>query len=254
MPPATAAVLIIGEEILTGKFTDENGPWLIRRLRELGVDLCRIVTLPDIEEEIAAEVRACAARYTWVITTGGVGPTHDDCTFPAIARALGVPLERHPALAARIREKFGGADPGSGLDAGAMAAALRMADIPSGAELWWDGAIRYPQIVAGNVIIMPGVPALVRLKFDAFAWRLQGEPVQTARLWTLAAEPEIADALTAASVRWPQVRIGSYPRFEETPVRVIVTLESREGDPLRDCLAWLMGAVTGARPEPATPR
>lgn len=234
--PATAAVLIIGEEILTGKFADENGPFLTRRLRELGVDLRRVVTLPDIDEEIAAEVARCAARYTWVVTTGGVGPTHDDRTFPAVALGLGLPLERHPEIVTCIQEKLG---PLANEDA------MRMADVPRGAQLWWEGGIRYPLVVARNVIILPGVPALARLKFDASAWRLQGEPVRTARLSTRRTEPEIARSLTLAADRWPQIGIGSYPRFGEGPPFVLVTMEGRDDAALSACAAWLKGEIGG---------
>ena len=231
----SAAVIIIGNEILTGKFPDENAPYLIRRLRELGVDLVRIVVIPDVIEIIGAEVAAAARMCDSVYTTGGVGPTHDDLTMAGIAHAFGVPVRRHPALEAVLRERMGDA---------VNEAALRMAEVPEGAELWWDGDVRFPLVVKANVAIFPGVPALLKYKFEAVAHRYVGIRVECRRLWTLESEPTIADHLTEAAARWPMVAIGSYPRFELTPHRVLVTLESRELDALIACEGYLRAGMS----------
>jgi molybdenum cofactor synthesis domain-containing protein len=230
----TAAVIIIGNEILTGKFADENAPFLIRRLRELGCDLLRIVTIPDTEEGIASEVRSASAAHDWVFTTGGVGPTHDDLTFPSIAKAFGVGLARHSALAEILRSKLG---------TRCNEAALRMADVPEGAELWWDGDFPFPQVVVRNVVVFPGVPSLLRRKFEAICHRFAGVPVVTARIVTLRTEPEIADDLTEAAARWPSIAIGSYPRWDERPPTVIVTMEGRNDEALAACEAFLRERV-----------
>lgn len=235
----TAAIVIIGNEILTGKFPDENAPFLIGRLRALGCDLGRVVVIPDVPGVIAAEVRACSEAFDHVFTTGGVGPTHDDLTMPSVAQAFGVPVWRHPELEALLRDRMGAA---------CNEAALRMADVPQGAELWWDGPVRFPLVVMRNVAIFPGVPALLKLKFDAVAHRFQGVPVQTRRVWTFRTEPEIADALTEAAERWPGVDIGSYPRFERTPHEVLLTMESRDPAALDACCAHVL-AHTGGRVE-----
>lgn len=227
---ASAAVVIIGNEILSGKFADENAPYLIGRLRELGVDLGRVVVIPDEVEVIAAEVRACAERFDHVFTTGGVGPTHDDLTMLGVARAFAVELQRHPTLERVLHERMGER---------VNEAALRMAEVPAGAELWWDGEVRFPLVVVRNVAIFPGVPALLRLKFEAVAHRFQGVPLSLRRLWTAESEPAIADALTDAAARWPAVAIGSYPRFELVPPKVLVTLESRDVGALGACEAFL---------------
>jgi molybdenum cofactor synthesis domain-containing protein len=230
----TAAIIIIGNEILSGKFADENGPFLIRRLRELGVDLGRIVVLPDVIEVIAAEVRGAAATFDHVFTSGGVGPTHDDLTLPAIAAAFDRPLERHPVLARVVEERVRGP---------VNAAAYRMAEVPNGCELWWDGNVVYPLVVMRNVAIFPGVPTLLRLKFEAVAHRFSGVPVECRRLVTELDEPTIADALTEAAGRWPDVAIGSYPRFETQPHTVIVTMEGRSSPALVACEAWLLERI-----------
>lgn len=230
----TAAVIIIGNEILTGKFADENGPFLIRRLRELGVDLGRIVVIPDVVETIAAEVRAAAASFDHVFTTGGVGPTHDDLTFLGVAAAFGRPVERNPELVRVIAERS---------KAPLNEAAYRMAEVPEGAELWWDGEVFYPLVVMRNVAIFPGVPALLKLKFEAVAHRFGGTPIVCRRLVTELDEPTIADTLTEAAGRWPAVAIGSYPRFETKPYTVIVTMEGRDAGALDACEAFLRARI-----------
>lgn len=227
----TAAIVIIGNEILSGKFADENGPFLIRRLRELGVDLLRIVVVPDVIDVIADEVCECAARFDHVLTTGGVGPTHDDQTFPALAHAFNMPLHRHPVLEQVLVAKLGER---------ANEAAMRMAEIPEGAQLWWDGNVIYPLVVVRNVLVFPGVPSLVKLKFEAIAHRFVGVPVECRKIVTERGEPEIADALSDAAGQWPDVAIGSYPRFEERPPVVIITMEGRDLAAIAACEAFLM--------------
>ena len=226
----TAAVVIIGNEILSGKCEDANSPWLARRLRELGVDLLRIATVPDVVDEIAEEVRRCAEKADLVFTTGGVGPTHDDLTMAGIAQALGLPLHRHPELEALVRAYLGDRITDD---------ALRMADVPLGSELLWDGEVRFPLIRVGTVHIFPGVPGLLRLKFDAVAHHFAGEPVRSRKVTTTRAEASIAGPLRALQDRFPAVSIGSYPQFKERPWTVTVTLDSRALDDLKACEAAL---------------
>jgi FAD synthetase len=231
-----AGVVIIGNEILSGKFADENTPWLVHRLRALGCDLLRVAVIPDTLDDIASEVAAQSARFDWVFTTGGVGPTHDDLTFAGIARAFGLAVHLHPELAAILRAKLGDT---------CNEAALRMAEIPEGSELWWDGGVVYPLVVTRNVCIFPGVPSLLKLKFDKVAHRFAGTPLSARRLETRLGESAIAAALTAATERFPAVAIGSYPRLDEVPVRVIVTLESRDAAALEACARALLESANG---------
>lgn len=228
----SAAIIVIGNEILTGKFADDNAPWLVARLRALGCDLGRIVTIPDTLHAIANEVAACSPHFDWVFTSGGVGPTHDDLTFEGVAQAFGVATIRHPTLSKILEDKLGER---------CTPAAYKMAEVPAGVELWWDGDFAYPLVVMRNVCIFPGVPMLLKLKFDAVAHRFAGVPVSTDRVTTLRTEPEIADTLTAAAARWPSVAIGSYPRFDERPAIVIVTMESRDDAALAQCGQYLRG-------------
>lgn len=237
----TAGVVIIGNEILSGKFADENTPWLVRRLRELGCDLLRVAVIPDTLEDIAAEVATQSRRFDWVFTTGGVGPTHDDVTFAGIAQAFGLRLHHHPELEAILRAKLG---------VGCNEAALRMAEVPEGSELWWDGGVIYPLVVTRNVCIFPGVPSLLKLKFDRVAHRFAGTPLSVRRLHTPNQESVIADRLTEAAGRWPSVAIGSYPRLDEEPMRVIVTLESRDESALAAAAAFLLAGAVGLTEAP----
>lgn len=238
----SAAVVVIGNEILTGKFADENGPYLIARLRALGADLRRLVTIPDDLAVIAAEVRHCADRHDFVLTTGGVGPTHDDLTLEGIARAFEVPLEQRPELVALL-ERF---------ELPSTEATLRMATVPQGAELIESAALAYPVVRVRNVYVFPGVPKLLKNKFEAISDRFAGEAVATARVFTDEHEFAIADRLTAVAARHPEVDIGSYPRFGEGDYRVILTLESRDPSALARARDELCGAVRVVRVEGAS--
>jgi molybdenum cofactor synthesis domain-containing protein len=236
----SAAVVVIGNEILTGKFRDENGPFFVDRLRALGVDLVRIAVVRDEIPEIADEVRRCAAVADFVFTSGGVGPTHDDVTMEGIAAAFGLPMAIHPDLLDLLRHYGLPED----------AANLRMATVPEGAALEIGKGRSFPTIVVRNVWIFPGIPKLLRDKFDAVAHRFAGEPVRTARIYTDEYESEIATRLTAVALRHPAVAIGSYPRFGEGSHHVILTLESRDGAALRAAHADLAATVRVLRTDP----
>jgi len=238
--PSVAAI-IIGDEILTGKFADENGPFLIRRLRELGADLERLVTISDEVAVIADEVRRCAASYDRVITTGGVGPTHDDRTFEGIAAAFGVGLVERPELVELLRS----------YDLPLTEASLRMARVPEGTELLWGEGASFPIVCVRGVHVFPGVPKLLQAKFAGIAERFAGERMLTERLYTPQRETEIAPVLGAVASEEPSVAIGSYPRFGEGAYRVIVTLESRDRDALRRAHDRLAAKLHTVSPGPA---
>ena len=231
----TAVAVVIGNEILSGKFRDANSPWLATRCRALGIDLLRIHVIPDDVEIIARTVAEASALADHVFTTGGVGPTHDDMTMAGVARAFGVPLVRHPALEAILRTRMGDR---------VTPAALRMADVPQGSVLWDNESVFFPQVVVRNVLVFPGVPRLLRLKFDAIADRLSSGPrVRTERLVSTAAETDIAALLGDAQRQFGAVDIGSYPQFDEKPYTVTVTLDSRDDAALEACLVHLREAL-----------
>lgn len=235
----SAAVVIIGDEILTGKFADENGPFLIRRFRALGCDLVRLVTIGDRVDEIADEVRRCSAVADHVITTGGVGPTHDDRTLEGIARAFELPLEQREELAALL-DRF--SLPRNETN-------LRMATVPQGAELVLSRS-SYPVVRVRNVWVFPGVPRLMQAKFEEIAARFAGDRVCCERLYTDQHETEIAPLLFRVQEAHPEVAIGSYPRFGEESFRVILTLESRDAGAVARAAAELRAALSLVEPPP----
>ncbi len=229
-----AALLIIGDEILSGKFADENAPFLIRRLRALGCRVRRVAILSDVVQDIAQETARSSADCDYVFTTGGVGPTHDDITMRSIAAAFDIPLESHPRLEQVLREKIRG---------DLTTAAMRMAQVPKGSELWWDGGMTFPLVVCRNVHIFPGVPSILRLKFEAVAERFRGEVLHTARVVTGEFETDIAERLEQAVARFPAVAIGSYPRYDEGPRHVIVTMEGLNAEHVAAARGWLEGVL-----------
>lgn len=235
----TAAVVIIGDEILTGKFADENGPYLITRLRALGCDLRRMAIVSDDPEQIGDEVRRCASACDHVITTGGVGPTHDDRTMEGVARGFALPLELHPEVVALL----------GAYDLPPTETNLRMATLPRGAELVTGTGAVFPVVRVRNVWIFPGVPRLLHVKFEQVASAFVGEQVRTERLFTDQHETDIAQLLMDVARAHPAVTIGSYPRFGEGNYRVIVTLESRDDAALAGARAALVGAMSLVTPE-----
>ncbi|MBI1766150.1 MAG: competence/damage-inducible protein A [Acidobacteria bacterium] len=237
----TAAILVIGDEILSGKTADQNAQLLIGELRALGVALKRILVIPDDMEEIAASVRDLSARFDYVFTSGGVGPTHDDVTLVGVAQAFDVPIVRQPELEARLRQYFG-ERPG-GIDE----AKLRMADVPQGAELIETAEMRWPVLAMRNVYILPGVPELFRQKFLALRERFRVAPFYARALYTLEDEFDIAARLSTAAAAHPLVAIGSYPSFSTPDYKVKLTLESKDEAALQAAVAALLALLDPAQ-------
>ena len=219
MNATTAAILVIGDEILSGKVEDQNARLLIGELRELGVALRRILIIPDDVETVAAAVRELSAGFDHVFTSGGVGPTHDDVTILGVARAFNKPIVRHPDLERRLKSHFG---------PNADDSKLRMADVPENAELLEMPDWRWPVLVCGNVYILPGVPELFRKKFLAMRERFRVAPFFAKAIYTQEDEFDIAEDLRRVADAHPAVAIGSYPNFSSTEYRVKVTLESKD--------------------------
>jgi molybdenum cofactor synthesis domain-containing protein len=234
----TAALVVIGNEVLSAKVEDENGPWAARRLRELGVRLLAIHVVADRTEEIVGALEAERHRAGWVFTSGGVGPTHDDITMAAVAAALGRPLIRLGPLEEAIRtlhrRRHGGAEP--------PAVALRMADVPEGTRLLGDP--EYPTPVVENVVMLPGPPRFFRYQFEQLSPFLQGEPFRMAAVYLSVGEERFAAALGKVATDHPAVEIGSYPRFDEgADHRVRVTIESRDLERVGEALRALLLAL-----------
>jgi molybdenum cofactor synthesis domain-containing protein len=230
----SAGILVIGNEILSGKVVDTNSPFLAQELRTLGVDLERILVIPDVIDTIAREVRAMSDAYDFVFTSGGVGPTHDDLTMDGVAKAFGIPLAVNQTMADRI-ERAQGKPPNESL--------LKMATIPAGAQLIDAGDLWFPVIVVGNVHILPGIPELLKRKFLSVRERFRGIPFELKRIYLTQRESDIAEHLNATLSEFPDVLMGSYPRTGDGNWSVLVTLESRDGDYLMRALGSLLARL-----------
>jgi molybdenum cofactor synthesis domain-containing protein len=208
IPTPTAAVLIIGNEILSGRTQDVNLNWIAGKLVARGIRLSEARVVPDIEDEIAAAVRALSERYDYIFTTGGIGPTHDDITADSVAKAFGVPVIVHPEAKARLEAHYG---------AGKVSAArMRMARVPEGAVLVDNPMSKAPGFRIGNVFILAGVPAIMRAMLDGIIPTLaQGLPIRQRAIACNIAESILAEPLEAIQKRHPEVDLGSYPWFRD---------------------------------------
>lgn len=234
----TAGIVIIGDEILSGKFADENAQFLIGAFAGLGVELRRVSIIPDELDDIADTVRRFSERFDWVFTSGGVGPTHDDVTMAGVARAFGTRVVVHPALEQVLRDYWGAAMP---------EANIRLAEVPEGADLV-DGppgstTARWPVVRYRNVYILPGVPRLFRQKFLDIQERFRCTPMTCARVYLNADEGTFADRLDEVVAAHPGVKIGSYPRHGEQDYLVLLTVESRDPSALTGAIARIEAAL-----------
>jgi len=222
MQAPTACLIIIGNEILSGRTQDKNIAWLAKELNECGVRLMEVRVIPDIEETIIHTVNACRPNFTYIFTTGGIGPTHDDITSAAIAKAFGVALERNKD-AEEILTRHYGADK-------LNAARLKMADIPEGAELILNPVSAAPGFRIQNTYVMAGVPAIMQAMFGYIRHTLRGGAKMLSRTISVyITEGTIAAALTAIQDDFPQVEIGSYPFVRDG--RLGTSLVARSTDP-----------------------
>jgi len=219
MRDKTAAIIVIGNEILSGKVVDSNAAFAAKELRALGVSLQRIVVIPDDLEAIAATIRACGAEFDVVLTSGGVGPTHDDITMEGVAHGLGRKIIRHALLEEKIREYSG-----ERIDD----TRLKMADIPDGAELIFGGQLNFPSVCVDNIFILPGIPELFRDKFTALKSRFKVDPYFLRVVYTRAVESTLALYLNDTLAAFPLVEVGSYPTLTDPDYQVRVTLESKD--------------------------
>jgi molybdenum cofactor synthesis domain-containing protein len=202
----SAAVLVIGNEILSGRTKDANLPFLAVELNRLGIRLREARVIADLEAEIVAAVNECRARYDYVFTTGGIGPTHDDITAAAIARAFGRRLVLDPRARAILERHY----PPGGLNE----ARLRMAHVPEGAELVENPVSAAPGFRIANVFVLAGVPMVMRAMFDGVKGRLVGgQPLVSRTIGAYLGEGVIAAGLGKLQERYPMLEIGSYPFF-----------------------------------------
>lgn len=206
--PVTAAILVIGDEILSGRTKDRNIGYIAEYLTAIGVDVREVRVVPDVEEEIIAAVNALRARNTYLFTTGGIGPTHDDITADAIAKAFGVAIDVDPRARAMLLEYIKPEDFNE--------ARLRMARIPAGAELVPNPVSKAPGFWIGNVIVMAGVPTIMQAMLDQVAPKLRtGIRMLSETVRADAKEGDVGGPLGEIARAHPEVSIGSYPFMSE---------------------------------------
>jgi molybdenum cofactor synthesis domain-containing protein len=238
-----ACLIIIGNEILSGRTKDTNLAWLGEQLNECGVRLFEGRVIPDVEEIIIATVNECRARFDYVFTTGGIGPTHDDITSAAIAKAFGVPLLLHPEAHRLLQAHY---TPDQ-----LNEARRKMAYIPEGASLIANPVSSAPGFQMENVFVMAGVPRIMQAMFDDIRPRLKGgAKTQALTLHTNLPEGTYAAALTELQAAFPDIEIGSYPHFRHG--RISTSLVARGHDlarlaQLEDRLDEMIAALGGKR-------
>jgi molybdenum cofactor synthesis domain-containing protein len=217
----TACVLIIGNEILSGRTQDENLGFLARGLNEAGIRLREARVIPDVADVIVTTVNEARRRFDYVFTTGGIGPTHDDITAQCMAEAFGVPLILHPDAKHLLETHY---PPGQ-----LNQARLRMAMVPQGALLLPNPISRAPGFQIGNVFVLPGVPNIMQGIFEQLKYRLAGgDKVLSRSLSCRLGEGALAKDLSALQDRWPDVEIGSYPYFRRGDFGVTLVLRGTD--------------------------
>lgn len=238
--PRTAAALVIGNEILTGKIQETNMRELASELFALGISLQRVVICRDDVEIIAADLAELKSRYDLVFTTGGVGPTHDDVTHKAVARTFDCELVRCPELEHLIRSSLGDR---------CTEGHLLMADIPAGASLLRSREVRWPTVMIENVFVLPGLPKVFRLKLPALRELLRGEelPFVSRSLYTLCDEGELAAPLASIVADHPEVTIGSYPVTDCSEYRVKLTIDGTDPETIDRAVSALESAIPSGK-------
>jgi len=231
-----AAVVVVGNEVLSGDVADHNGTWLCRELAGIGVEVGIALTLPDDELLLADYLRQTGARFTPVFVTGGIGTTLDDVTRQAVARAAGVPLALRADVVADLERLIGRA---------LTPVQQRLAELPEGCELIPNRIGRAPGFAIGPFVVFPGVPEMLRDMFPLVAGRYRRALTLRRTLFTSLWESEIAALLEELAARAPGVAIGSYPKKDETHAWVEIVLKSRDGKKLEAAAAWLAERLPG---------
>lgn len=236
----TAGLVVIGDEILSGRTQDRNVAQIAVWLNVQGIRLAEVRIVPDVHERIVTAVNAIRADYDYCFTTGGIGPTHDDITVDAIAAALGVPVVIHPA-AREMMERY------YETRGGLTDARLRMARVPEGAELIPNRMSGAPGIRVGNVFILAGVPNITAGMLDALTGTLEGgKPVVSATIGCWVAESEIAELLGETERAYPGVAIGSYPFFREGRTGANFVVRATDPALVDSCIAALGAQLAAA--------
>ncbi len=227
----TAAIVVVGNEILSGKVLDSNSHLAAKALREAGVWLKRILVVPDEITEIAEAVAECHSQYSIVITSGGVGPTHDDVTIAGVARGLGLRVVKHPVIEERLRSFY---------KSRINSARLKMAEVPEGAKLTEGGSFSFPTVKVANVYILPGIPEIFAEKLEAIKQQVVTSPFYLKVVYTREGEGAIAEYLSRTLEQFPGLEIGSYPKLGDPEYAVKVTLEGKDREYVERAFAHLL--------------
>jgi molybdenum cofactor synthesis domain-containing protein len=239
----TAAVIIIGNEILSGRTQDTNLRDIALSLGRWGIRIAEARVIADVEATIVSVVSELRARYDYVLTTGGIGPTHDDITAECIAKAFGVPLVEHPEIAALVRRRESTPE--------IMASRLRMALVPQGAGLIENSTGGPPGFFIGNVYVMAGIPSVMRAMLASLETKLAGGAVLQSRSVTAyLGESAIAAGLRALQAQVPEVEIGSYPFTREGRFGTTLVMRSTNAKLLLDVAEKLNALIVSAGGEP----
>ena len=239
-----AAIIIIGNEILSGRTVDANTSWLAERLNaDYGILLDEVRIVPDVRERIVDTVKELRSKFDYVFTTGGIGPTHDDITAECIAAAFEVELEMNEEARGLLLEHYGEDD--------LTAARLRMARIPRGAQLIKNAVSGAPGFVIGNVFVFAGVPKIMQNMFGNLDGLIKGgEPVQSRTVACMLPESVISDGLADLQHRFPGVNIGSYPSMHNGHLGVYVVLRSTSLPAIEECKDFVEDVIRAAGGEP----
>jgi len=226
-----AALIVVGNEILSGKVVDTNSTFLAQQLRVLGVSLTRVLVIPDEVGTIAEAVRTIAPTVDFLFTSGGVGPTHDDVTIAGVAQGLGRKVVRDPALEKMLRDFFG---------QDVNDAKLKMAEVVEGTELLFEGDVRFPTMLVRNIYVLPGIPEIFREKFNAMRQRFAADPFHLRVIYSREMESTLAAFLNRTLESFPELLLGSYPKLNNPEYRVRITLESKDALYLQRAFEALM--------------
>lgn len=239
--PATAAVLVIGDEVLSGRTRDSNSGYIAQYLTNIGIDLKEVRVVADDEAAIVEAINALRARYTYLFTTGGIGPTHDDITADSVAKAFGVGIDHDPRAVAMLRERFPNA---ADLNEGR----LRMARIPFGADLIANKVSKAPGFRLENVFVFAGVPSIMQAMLDEVGPTLAaGVKVLSESVRADAKEGDIATPLGAVQKEHPGVAIGSYPFVDEGGFNTNIVIRSRDPEALAAAKTAVEAMLAGLR-------
>lgn len=242
-PAVTAALLVIGDEILSGRTKDKNIGYIAEYLTAMGIDLKEVRVVPDDEGEIIAAINTLRAKFTYLLTTGGIGPTHDDITADCVAKALGVEISHDPRAVAMLRERYVNPED-------LNEARLRMARIPHGSTLIANSISKAPGFMCGNVIVMAGVPAIMQVMLDEIARSLVKGRVMASLSVDAGGLPEgaYAAALGAIQKGHEGVIIGSYPHFDGVKFANQIVLRSRDEALLQKVRGEVEAMIVSLRP------